>query len=262
MSNIPWLYNEDSAIKARLQGLFVTDANAPAGNAPTPLAPGVTALNGGRPVGVRFRLPTDELANLTYPIIIIEHAGIYPAQDRMHDGLQQLPYAPEGYQKWWAPGEEIDVTQSPYWSGLITPYNFDYQITLYGRFWGAHIRPLVAQLATIDRLPAKQGSLWIPQDNTYRTMRLLGGPEEGYGLDENGKRLAKVVYRVRVFSELVEGIRSLASFGGTLVPVSDVNIDLSVYADTSEIDLTTPAGIKENIGIMSIGAMSQVNVQQ
>lgn len=258
---MPWLRNEDAALKARLQGLYVADANSPAANAASTPAPGVIVQNGGREVGVRYRLPGDELANLTYPIVIIEHAGIYPAQERMHQGIQQLPYAPEGYQKWWAPGEAIDVTQSPYASAQITPYNFDYQITLYGRFWAAHLRPLIAQLALLSRLPAKHGALWVPQDSTYRTMRLLGGPEEGYGTDENGKRISKVVYRIRVFSELVEGLQSTVAFGGTLVPVTDVDIDLSVYTSALPIDLSTPAGIEENIGIMSIGATSTVNVQ-
>jgi hypothetical protein len=244
---MPWLRSEDSALKFKLQGLLVTDANAP---------------DGGREVPVRYRLPTDELADLTYPILIIEHAGIYPAQERMHEGYQQVPYAPEGYQQWWAPGQPVDVTQSPYWSSQITPYNLDYQVTLYARFWGAHIQPLVAQLALMNRLPAKAGALYVPQDSTSRTMRLLGGPEEGYGLDEDGKRLFKVVYRVRVFSEIVEGIQTNVAFGGTMVPVSALNIDLSVYADTAPIDLSTPAGIQENIGVYSIGASSQVQVQQ
>lgn len=257
---MPWLRNEDAAIKHKLGGLFVTDATAPAANAPTQLAPGVWQQNGGREVGVRFRLPTDELANLTYPVIIIEHAGVYPAQERMHQGNQQLPYAPEGYTKWWAPGQEIDVRQSPYWSAQVTPYNLDYQISVYGRFFG-HMQPLMAQLATMTRLPAKHGWLSIPQDNTTRTMRLLGGPEQGYGKDEDGKTLFKVVYRVRVFSELAEDIQGLTAFGGTLVPASIINIDLSVYADTGPIDLTTPAGIELNTGILSVGASSQVNVQ-
>lgn len=243
---MPWLRSEDSCLKFRLQGLSVTDTNAP----------------NGRPVGVRYRLPDDNLANLSYPVIIIEHAGIYPAQERMHDGIQQLSYAPEGQKPWWAPGQQIDVTKSPYYSGLITPYNLDYQITLYTRFWGEHALPLIAELATIRRLPAKMGSLWIPQDSTFRTMRLLGGPEQGYGLDEDGKRLFKVVYRIRVFSELVEGLQSTKAYGGTLVPVNTVDIDLSVYADTSPIDLETPAGISENIGIMSTGINSQAAIQQ
>lgn len=243
---MPWIVNEDAALKWKLQGLTVNDANAP---------------EGGRPVAVRYRLPEDELANLTYPVVIIEHAGVYPAQERMHSGDQPMTSVPLGATPWWNEGYPIDVTQSPYKAGLITPYNFDYQITVYGRFWSAHIAPLIAELATINRLPAKWGSLWVPQDSTARTMRLLGGPEEGYGTDEDGKRLFKVVYRVRVFAELAEGVTSSVAWGGTLVPVNTVDIDLSVYSSLEDIDLSSPPEIEKNIGILSAGMPSGVDVQ-
>lgn len=244
---MPWIINEDAAMKFRLQGLTVQDATSPAG---------------GREVPVRFRLPTDELANLTYPVIVIEHAGLYPAQERMHSGYTQLPYAPEGRVPFWQPGEPIVSDDSPYYAPFPTPYNFDYQITLYARFWAAHVAPVVAQLATVNRLPAKAGRLWVPQDHTSRTMRLLGGPEEGYGTDEDGKKLFKVVYLARVFSELVENVQSSVLWGGTLVPVNTVDIDLSVYSSLENISFSTPAEVAENVGIYSIGASMQVNVQQ
>jgi hypothetical protein len=248
---MPWLRNEDAAMKVRLQGLTVQDATAPVG---------------GRPVGVRYRLPQDELANLTYPVIIIEHAGIYPDQERMQSGRNvQIPYVPEGMQTWsyGTPTDPhaINPALSPYFTtNPPTPYNLDYQVTLYGRFWDSHIQPLIAELATLWRLPAKAGAMWVPQNGTLRTMRLLGGPEEGYGLDEDGKRLFKVVYRVRVYTELLEDIQSSIAWGGTLIPVSMVNIDLSVYADLGDIDLSTPEGISLNTGVLSAGLSSQVNV--
>jgi hypothetical protein len=248
---MPWLRDEDACIKWRLQGLTVTDTNTPVG---------------GRPVGVRFRLPQDELADLTYPVIIIEHAGIYPDQERMQSGqMVQIPYVPEGMTSW-AYGtvsdpHALDPTASPYYTTFPpTPYNLDYQVTVYGRFWNQHIQPLIAELATLWRLPAKSGALWVPQTGTTRTMRLLGGPEEGYGLDEDGKRLFKVVYRVRVYTELLEDIQSSVAWGGTLIPVSMVNIDLSVYSDPTDIDLGTPSGITLNTGVLSAGLSSQVNV--
>lgn len=244
---MPWLLNEDAAIKFKLQGILVQDATAPPG---------------GREVPVRFRLPDDELANLSYPVIIVEHAGIYPAQERMHSGYIQLPYAPEGYPVWWQPGEAIDPLQSPYYAWFPTPYNLDYQITVYARFWGAHVAPIVAELASLSRLPAKLGWLPVPQDNTTRTMRLLGGPEEGYGQDEDGKKLFKVVYLVRVFSEFVENVASSIAWGGNLVPVNTVGINLSVYSSLENIDLSTAVGLEENRGIYSAGWTSQVNVQQ
>jgi hypothetical protein len=244
---MPWLRNEDAAMKARLQGLTVQDANAPAG---------------GREIGVRFRLPNDELANLTYPVFIIEHAGIYPDQERMQSGVYyQLPYSPEGYPSWTSFGQAVTPMNSPFFTEYApTPYNLDYQVTLYGRFWSAHIQPTVAQLATLYRLPAKHGAMWIPQDGTLRTMRLLGGPEEGYGLDEDNKRLFKVVYRVRVYTELLEYIEASVAFGGTLIPVNATGIDLSVYGNTEPIDLTTPAGVAANTGLLSVGMNSSINV--
>jgi hypothetical protein len=242
-----WLLNEDAALKFRLQGLQVFDANAP----------------GGRDVGVRYRLPTDELANLTYPVIIIEHAGIYPDQDRMQSGVNyHLPYAPDGYPSWTTFGQPIVPATSPYYAFYApTPYNLDYQVTLYARFWSTQVQPLVAQLATLQRLPAKIGALYVPQDATLRTIRLLGGPEEGYGMDEDGKRLFKVVYRLRVFSELSEYITSSIYFGGTLVPVTTVDIDLSVYSELGNIDLASPAGIAQNTGYFSAGLQSSTDVQ-
>lgn len=244
---MPWILSEDAAMKARLQGLLVNDATSPPG---------------GREVGVRFRLPEDELANLTYPVVIIEHAGVYPAQERMHSGYAQLASAPEGYVPWWQPGEPVYPADSPYWAPVPTPYNLDYQVTVFGRFFGAHMAPLLAQLAAWDRLPAKLGRLWVPQDSTTRTMRLLGGPEEGYGSDEDGKKLFKIVYLVRVFSELAENIAGSIEYGGTLVPVNTVSIDLDVYRSLDNVDLSSPAGIRENIGILSAGTSSQVNVQE
>jgi len=76
-----WLLNEDAALKAKLQGLTVDDVNAP--------------LN-GRPVAVRFRLPETELADMTFPCIVIEHAGISKDDEREHRGYIRLPYVPEG----------------------------------------------------------------------------------------------------------------------------------------------------------------------
>lgn len=244
---MPWLLNEDAALKFRLQGLQVFDATAP----------------DGRDVGVRYRLPNDELANLTYPVLIIEHAGIYPDQDRMQSGLHyQLPYTPEGQIPWYSDGQPIVGQNSPYYSYLPpTPYNLDYQITLYSRFWSTQVQPLVAELATLYRLPAKNGAIFIPQDQTTRTMRLLGGPEEGYGLDEDGKRLFKVVYRMRLFTELTEFVDSSIYFGGNLVPVTTVDIDLSVYSDPGYIDLASPAGIAQNTGYFSAGLSSSLSVQ-
>lgn len=224
---MPWLRNEDAALKFKLQGLLVNDANAPAG---------------GRQVKVRYRLPETELANLDYPIIILEHAGLFPAPEREHRGYIQYPYAPEGYAPWWRPGIDLtyDPALSPYRQYFPVPYNFDYQVTVYGRSMVEHIQPLVTQLATYNYLPYHFGFLNVPQDHTVRTLQLMGGPEFAYTKDNDGKRRYEVRYRVRVFSEVVPPIP-------TPVPVTDIHVDLSVYEDVENLrieDLTQSFDIK------------------
>ena len=238
---MPWLRSEDSSLKLKLQGLTVVDGNAPAG---------------GRTVPVRYRLPQDELAGLSYPIIIIEHAGLYPDPEREHRGRIQLPYAPEGFQPWYTGPGNAQVADSPYYAYFPMPYNFDYIITLYARFMDAHVQPLVATLATEPYLPAKFGYLTVPQDGTVRSMFLQGGPEFSYGKDEDGKRMFSVTYRVRVFSELVQAVQSMVAYGGTLVPVNTVDIDLSVYSDLTDVTMNTTAEIELHRGILSVGPAS------
>lgn len=216
---MPWLRNEDSALKFKLQGILVEDANAP---------------NGGREVGVRYRLPETELGKkLTYPIIVVEHVGLFPAPEREHRGYIQLQYSPEGLPIWWNPTDtSYDPTLSPYYTYYPVPYNFDYMITVYTRSWVEHSMPIMAQLATYNFLPYHFGFLNIPQDGTVRTMQLMGGPEVSYGKDEEGKRRYETRYRVRIFSELLGPVV-------TPVPVTDIHLDLSVY------ESITPLMIKD-----------------
>jgi hypothetical protein len=227
-----WLFSEDSALKKKLQGLTVYDANAPQ----------------GRPVPVRFRLPETEVADLTFPIIIIEHDGWYPAPEREHRGFVQLPYAPEGYAPWWkdtGPATTVfDPADSPYWSFIPIPYNLDYYITFYTRIMHEHTIPLVQQLAQHDRLHPKFAYLDVPQDGTIRTMQILGGPALIDGFDENNKRYFSVKYKVRVFSELLSEIL-------TYGPVTQINLDINLYSNIQ--DLTTEE-VSQAIGLYSVGA--------
>lgn len=237
---MPWLLNEDAALKMKLQGLQVSDANAPS----------------GRPVPVRYRLPETEVADLTFPIIVISHLGWYPAPERMHDGYGKLPYAPEGYAPWWnetgAATTTFDPCDSPYYSWFPIPYNFDYRVTVYSRIMHEHMIPLVSALAQYERLHPKYGFLDVPQDGTKRTMQLMGGPDLKTGKDDNGKRIFWADYRIRVFSELLPPIYQP-------VPVTDINLDLSVYTDT--IDLT-PSNLIESKGLLSVGTPVAWNVAQ
>jgi len=237
---MPWLLNEDAALKKKLQGLQVFDADAP----------------GGRKVPVRFRMPEVEPADVSYPIIIIEHDGWFPANEREHRGYVKYPYAPEGYAPWWddtGPATTVyDPNDGPYWGFIPIPYNLDYTISVLARFQTDHMMPLISKLASYDRLHPKFGFLDVPQDGTKRTMQLLGGPAPIDMYDDNGKRVFRTIYKVRVFSELVEEVVQYAL-------AKQINLDVSVYQDLSDI---TEAELTEARGLLSVGTAAAWNVAQ
>lgn len=235
---MPWLLNEDAALKFKLQGLQVFDANAP----------------GGRNVPVKFRLPETEVSDLTFPIITISHDGWLPAPEREHRGFVQLPYAPEGFAAWWNDtGSSTTVfkpSDSPYWSFIPIPYNLDYTVMVYSRIMHEHMMPLVAQLAGIHRLHPKFGYLDVPQDGTKRTLQLLGGGVPVSEYDNNGKRMFSTMYKVRVFSELIPEIIQYAI-------AKDIRLDLSVYDDIEDL---SGQSLSESHALLSVGTASAWNV--
>lgn len=239
MVKIPWLLNEDAALKYKLQGLTVSDET-----------------NNARPVVVKYRLPEVEVSTLTYPVISIEHAGWYPATERMHDGYDFVPYAPEGLSTWWDDSggpavAQFDPNDSPYGPVRFPiPYNLDYIITLYSRFMREHTLPLVAALSQQDFLHAKFGYLNVPQDGTKRTLQLLAGPESNTGKDDNDKRIFWVNWKIRVFSELVPTVIQS-------VLANTINLDLSVYNQSENLTLASLQQIK---GLLSVGTSSAWNV--
>jgi hypothetical protein len=159
---MPWLINEDRAVKAKLQGLTVTDVNAP----------------DGRAVAVRYRVPESELAQQTFPLIVIEHAGIDKADEREHRGYVHLPYAPEGAEPWWNPDNpSYDVTKSPYLVEFPIPYDLRYRIIVFTRTSLAR-HGAAAALAQHDRIPARFGFLEIPEDGTVRRLDLARRPRD------------------------------------------------------------------------------------
>lgn len=236
---MPWLFNEDAALKFKLQGLQVFDKNDP----------------NGKNVKVRYRLPETEVSDLDFPIIVISHISFPLANEREHRGFIQLPYAPEGFAPWWddsvGPSRaEFATADSPYYSYFPLPYNFDYKVDVYCRFMHEHTIPLIAALAQYDRLNAKFGFLDIPQDGTKRTMQLLGGPDLATLKDENDKRLFQITYLVRVFSELIPAVIQEAL-------VTAINLDFSVYSDTTDL---TGSALQESVGILSVGANTAWNI--
>lgn len=194
-----WLRNEDAALKQKFNGLTVFDENAPPS---------------GRPVAVRFRLAETELADFEFPLIVIDPPALQRAPDREHRGPTRLPYIPEDLNAQTVPSVDSETGDVIAWDPLESevydspikvddfpvPFNLDYQVTVYTRKHN-HLMELVRKLAVIDRIPTRFGFLEIPQDNTVRSLELMGGPELVPAKDSDGKRLFSAVYAVRVATE-------------------------------------------------------------
>lgn len=208
---MPWLYSEDGALKSKLQGLTVED------------------VNGTTQVAVRFRLPETEVANVTYPMIVIDHAGVSTAHDREHRGYTQLPYAPERQAIWWDPSAvSVSLADSPYYAEFPIPVNLDYDITLYCRKALQGV-PLIPMLAQTQYLPPRFGYIINPDDHTVRSMDLLAGPEPSTVKDRDDKRLFTWSYKVRVYSEVLPS--QITEF----TKVTQVKTKLHYYLDNYDI---------------------------
>jgi hypothetical protein len=207
-----WLLNEDAAIKLKLQGLVVSDTN------------------GGsvRPVAVRYRLPEDEFATVTFPMIIIDRQHILKDSEREHRGSTRLLYTPES-EGGWNPLCE-DWNTSPYKVDFPIPYNIYYRITVFSRK-EQHNISLVVLLAQQERLPARFGYLEIPEDGTVRSLFLEGGPEFDNAKDADGKRVFRTHYLVRVATEMPPSVAALAA----AIPATDINI--TVLTDNTLEDI-------------------------
>jgi hypothetical protein len=180
---VPFLTNEDAALKQKLMGLVVHDSTSGAG---------------GRKVTVRFRSPEYELSDATYPLALIEHTGIARDPEREMRGYIKVGYAPEGHDSW---TDYADRAASPYYSESPIPVNIDYEVNVYTRKQ-QHMIELTGALMAFTALPERFGFLAIPQDQTVRRLDLLGGPEYSESQDELGKRLFVASYVLRVSSEV------------------------------------------------------------
>lgn len=183
---------------------------------------------------VRFRGPEGELSDVTYPLIVIEQAGYSRAPDREHRGDTRLPYVPEeensetvpaiskstGELYNWDPSDGPTTDSPVRIPDSAIPYNVDWQVTVYTRL-NNHMMQIVPELAKIERIPTRFGWLIVPENNTVRSLELLGGPEIQPSKDQDGKRLFSTVYSVRAATEL-----NLYGYSTDLTPVETVNIEL------------------------------------
>ncbi|MGW3153715.1 hypothetical protein [Streptomyces sp. NPDC001089] len=220
---MPFLLNEDKALKAKLQGLVVHDATS----------------GMGRKVTVRYRNPEYELADASYPLVLISHSRISRDEEREHRGFVNLHYAPEGYEPW---ADMTDPTQSPYMAQMPVPLNVDYQIDAYARK-ETHLIEMTGALSGFHLLPSRFGYLPVGEDGTVRRLDLLGGPEYSESKDERGKRLFVSTWLIRVSSEIfLSDIQTLTPAQRVLISWLDKGfLDEGHTVELDPTQVVTPA---------------------
>lgn len=197
---MPFILNEDEALKSILSGITVSDAG-----------------NSARPVSVFYGQPDPQIRQQSYPYITIDLVGVSEAKERTHSGYSQLTYVPE----------DVDPNQT-YFVMTPIPVNLDYQITTFAR-QPRHDRQIIAQLFKRDRLPLRFGYLEVPQDNTVRRLDMLGFSKRD--ITEQDKRLFSNVYSIQVSSELLRD--DLAQVYEVLYPPT-ITLDVSQNAPITQ----------------------------
>ena len=172
---MPWLVNEDNALKRHLQGVFVSDDRA-----------------ARRPVQVKFGMPDAELSAQEFPMVVIDLIDVSEATERRMNGrVEDLGYLPENV----AEAGDLEKYEPP----LPDPYDLTYQVTAWSRH-PRHDRQLLGVIGG-ELLPPRGGTLYVPEDGTARRLDRVGFAKRD-SMDEKGKRLFRNVWTVRVSSEL------------------------------------------------------------
>jgi len=172
---MPWLINEDEALKQHLQGVTVSDDRA-----------------AHRPVQVKFSMPDAELSAQTYPMVVIDLIDIAEATERRMNGrVYDLTYTPEAV----ADPTALEKLEPD----LPEPYDLTYQVTSWSRH-PRHDRQLLGVIGG-ELLPPRFGTLYVTADGTARRLDRVGFAKRDT-TDEHGKRLFRNIWTVRVSSEL------------------------------------------------------------
>jgi hypothetical protein len=166
---------EDAALKNYLQGMVVSDEKAPV-----------------RPVKVWFGYPDVEIRTQSYPYVVVELIDIRAANERQISGMN---YDSDNR------GTVAANTNRTYRYQIPLPYDLVYQISAYSRH-PRHDRAILIQMQ--EKFPSQYGSLLIPNalntESAYRHMFLDGFLKREQ--IEDGKRLFRSVYTVRIVSEM------------------------------------------------------------
>lgn len=174
---MPFIINEDEALKTLLQGITVSDGG-----------------NSARPVAVYYGQPDKDIRQQSYPYITLDLVGVREDTERAHRGWVNLTYTPEGT----TPNLNQDGSINQQVNFPI-PVDLIYQVSTWSR-QPRHDRQIIASLFAPGRLPFRFGQLPIPQDGTNRRVDMLGFSKRD--TTEGGKRLFSNVYNIRISSEL------------------------------------------------------------
>ncbi len=174
---MPFIINEDEALKTLLQGITVSDGG-----------------NSLRNVAVYYGQPDKDLRQQSYPYITLDLVGVREDTERAHRGVVNLAYAPEGY----TPNRDTDGSINQPIDFPI-PVDLIYQVSTWSR-QPRHDRQIMAKLFAPGRLPFRFGQLPVPQDGTNRRLDMLGFSKRD--TTEGGKRLFSNVYNIRISAEL------------------------------------------------------------
>lgn len=174
---MPFIINEDEALKTLLQGITVSDGG-----------------NSARPVAVYYGQPDKDIRQQSYPYITLDLVGVREDTERAHRGVVNLTYTPEGTEP--NLNEDGSINQPV---EFPIPVDLIYQVSTWSR-QPRHDRQIMAKLFAPGRLPFRFGQLPIPQDGTNRRVDMLGFSKRD--TTEGGKRLFSNVYNIRVSSEL------------------------------------------------------------
>jgi len=173
---MPFILNEDAALKSLLSGITVSDGGNPS-----------------RPVAVFYGQPDKELRQQSYPYITLDLVGIKEDTTRAHRGYIPISYLPDN-------GTTLDSNKE-YSTGYPIPVDLIYQVSTWAR-QPRHDRQIIASLLSFGRLPLRFGQLYVPQDNTIRRLDVLGFSKRDS--TEQDKRLFSNVFNVRISAEIFE----------------------------------------------------------
>lgn len=185
ISDEAFIFAEDKALKAHLQGIIVSDLK-----------------NNERPVKVWFGYPDVEIRAQEYPYMVIDLYDIQAANDRQSSGFW-IDNTNRGTQE--------PTTNSVYSYYAPTTYDLFYQVSSFSRH-PRHDRSIMFAMLN-QKIPGKYGHLLVPQDNGVGTVArhmFLEGFVKRDSI-EDGRRLFRNVFSIRVISEMSPAQAALAT---------------------------------------------------